>query len=181
MIRVFYYCLLLSVLFLTGCVGGFDARDAEKILTDAKVYPQAVEFRMFCNSDEHVQLAIDKGLVNDTLVTVQHRHTLQDMGKPLIYFTAKAAPYLIATDDTLRSIDVQRVRMAEEKFGHVRKIEINPKGDKAVVDYTVLMINPTPFIVLYDQKVEGEHNRRTFFTMKHQIWTWDGRIVRMMK
>jgi len=145
------------------------------------MYPFTVEYRMFCNSEQYVREVIEKKLVEDGFVTAQLKHTKEDLGRPLIYFTDKAKPYLLITDDTLKSFDIQRIRVAEEVFMQVRKIEMNPSGDKAVVDYSTKIINPTPFIVLYIQDVKGEQKRRTFFTRKNDQWTWDGKIIKMMK
>lgn len=171
---------ILSGIALMSC-SELSSSDVETLLTDAKVYPLDVEYKMFCNSDEHVQAVIEKKLVADGFVTAQLKHTLQDMGKPLIYFTEKATPYLISTNDTLKSFDIQRIRMAEEVFVQVRNIEINPSGNKAVVDYSVRLVNPTPFIVLYNEETEGEKKRRTFFTRTDNKWTWDGKIIKMLK
>jgi len=179
-VHCYLICFILLSIALTSC-SDLSSSDVETLLTDAKVYPLNVEYKMFCNGDEYVQEVIKKKLVENGFVTAQIKHTMQDMGKPLIYFTDKATPYLIPTSDTLKSFDIQRIRMAEEVFLHVQNIEINPSGNKAVVDYSTKIVNPTPFIVLYDEEVEGEKKRRTFFTRKDNKWTWDGKIIKMLK
>ncbi|MGC3943747.1 MAG: hypothetical protein QM762_04265 [Chryseolinea sp.] len=167
-------------LLLTGC-SDLDNSRVEAILTTESAYPRTVDIRVYCNDQTAAREVVDKNLARHGYVTAQLVRTPENIGKPLISFTEQANPFLIPTDDTLRSIDVQRVRVADEVFRHVRNIEINPKGDKAVVDYSTELINHTPFIVLYQQTIAGEQLRRTFFTKKDDQWTWDGRIVKMSK
>lgn len=178
MMRMLNSFLLIVVLALTAC-SDLGNKEVEKILTDAKVYPLNVEYKMFCNDGKDVQMVIDKKLVEDGFVTAQLRHTKDDVGKPLIYFTEKATPYLIPTNDTLKSFDIQRIKMAEEVLLQVRNVEINPAGDKAVVDYTTSIINPTPFVILSNENLKGEQKRRTFLSKKNNEWKWDGRIIKI--
>jgi hypothetical protein len=175
----FLFFMLLGGSFMS--CSDLSDQEVEALLTKANAYPVALEYKLFCNSDEHVQEVFDKKLVENGFVTAQRRHTAEDIGKPLIYFTDKAATYLIATSDTLRSFDIQRIKMGEEVFVQVRNIEVNPSGSKAVVDYTTTIIHPTPFIVLYTNEEGAERKRRTFFTRTNDGWTWDGKIIKMPK
>lgn len=181
MIRFLNYFLLLSGLFVLTSCSDLSHGDVEKILTEAKAYPAMVEIRIYTNDDQTAREVIDKGLVQDGLVTAQVKHTREDFGKPLIYFTERALPYLLPTDDTLKSIDIQRVKVADEVIAHIRNVEVNPSGDKAVVDYTTVMVNQTPFIVLFKSHVKGEFRRRTFLTRKGDRWTWDGKVIKMAR
>ncbi|HTF21421.1 MAG TPA: hypothetical protein VK658_25260 [Chryseolinea sp.] len=178
MIRLRNCCLLLSGILLAAC-SDFNSHDAEMLLDNAHVYPLIIEVKMFCNSDKTVEDVIAKNLVKGGYVTAQREHTKQDVGKPLIYFTNLAQPFLLSTDDTLKSFDIQRVKVADEIFLRVRNVEISASGDKAVVDYATQITNHTPFIALYEQDIEGEQRRRTFFTRKDDNWTWDGKIIKM--
>jgi len=179
MFRSLNYCILsLLIIALTGCTG-IDNNDVEKILKEAKVYPMDVERKLFCNSENDVREVAATNLVREGFITTQLKHTREDIGKPLIHFTPKADPYLLHTNDTLKSLDVQRIKVAEEVFLYVIKIEINPAGDKAVVDYVTEIINSSPFIVLYRQSIIGQQKRRTFLTRKENRWSWDGKIIKM--
>lgn len=180
MTRVVNCCLFLSVVALGAC-SDFDRDDVEKILADEKVYPLTLDHKMFCDNETSVKEVMESNLINDGFVTGQLKHTPEDLGKPLISFTSKAQPYLLPTNDTLKSFFIQRVKVAEEVFLQVSKIEINPAGNRAVVDYTTDVVNLTPFAVLYQQEVKGEKKRRTFFTRKENQWTWDGKIIKMPK
>ncbi|MBL0740662.1 hypothetical protein [Chryseolinea lacunae] len=178
MTRLLLGCFLMLGILLTAC-SDFGERDVEAAFTKANVYPLTIEHRIFCNSDNDVRKVLEAKLVEDGWVTAQLKHTPDDIGKPLIYFTGKAQPFLLTTNDTLKSFDIQRVKVAEEIFLRVRNIEIDASGNKAIVDYVTEIVNPTPFIVLYKQNTKGEQRRRTFFTRKNDAWTWDGRIIKM--
>ncbi|MEJ1241004.1 hypothetical protein WBG78_22850 [Chryseolinea sp. T2] len=171
---------LVGAAMLVSC-SDLDNDRVEELLTAESVYPRTVDIRVYCNDQTTAREVVDNNLSRHGYVTAQFVHTPEDIGKPLITFTEQAKPFLLETNDTLRAIDVQRVKVADETFRHVRNIEINPKGDKAVVDYTTELVNRTPFIVLYRQNVAGDQLRRTFFTKKNDRWTWDGKIVKMQK
>jgi hypothetical protein len=163
---------------LTGC-SDLDEGDIEQLFVDQRVYPHVLETVIFCNSDTEVARVIKTGLVRDGFVTAQLEHTPADIGKPLIYFTDKAAPYLLPTSETLKSFDEQKLKVAVEHFLGVVNIEISASGKNAVVDYMTVIKDPTPFSVLYREDISGQHPRRTFFTLKNDGWRWDGRIVKM--
>ena len=161
-----------------GCNDLSDAA-VEKMLAEKKVYPKDVEVILFRNTEADVKRLIETGLVKEGLVTTQDQHTIHDIGKPLIYFTEKATPYLLPTSDTLKSFDEQRIRVGVEELVRVVKIEMNPGGNKAVVDYITIVKEQTPFAVLYPGDLGVEHNRRTSFSRTDKGWEWDGRVIKM--
>src|ERR1700760_1890285 len=85
---------------------------AKRLLLERKAYPAVVEYKIFCGSDSDAKKLYASGLPDEGLVVARLAHTPEDVGKPLISFTEKAKPYLIETSDTLRSIDVQKVKIA---------------------------------------------------------------------
>lgn len=178
MIRKLNYCFVLFVALLTAC-SDLSSNDVETLLTDAKAYPHTIEVKLYCNSDYAVREVIEKELVKKGFVTAQLKHTIQDVGEPLVRFTDEAKPYLIPTSDTLKSFDIQRIRVADEVLLRVQQVEINAAGNRATVDYVTEIINHTPFIALYEPDVSGQHKRRTFFTKEGEKWKWDGKIIKM--
>jgi hypothetical protein len=170
--------LFLGSLTLAACGDNFNENKIEQILTERKAYPKSVESTVFCNDGATVKKVTEVGLVRDGFVTTP-QHTAADIGKPLIYFTDKATPYFLPTSDTLKSFDAQKVRIATESFLRVVNIEINPSGNQAVVDYLTRIEDRTPFAVLYQQNMDDEQPRRTFFMHTAQGWEWNGKIVKM--
>ncbi len=162
---------------LAGCAK-LDEDNIEALLEEKHTYPKTVETILYCNDSHEVVRVIDAGLVRDGLVTAQLEHTSSDIGKPLIYFTDKAAPYLLPTSDTLKSFDKQKLKVAAEYFLRVVSIQISESGKEAVVDYATEIKEPTPFAVLYRQDINGEQPRRIFLTRNGDQWQWDGRIVK---
>lgn len=169
--------LFLICLTLAAC-GDLNENRVEQILAERETYPKPVESTVFCNDGATVKKVTEVGLVRDGFVTTPE-HTAEDVGKPLIYFTDKAKPYLLATSDTLKSFDAQKVRVATEHFLRVLNIEINPSGNQAVVDYLTRMEDQTPFAVLYPQDISGEQRRRTFLLHTAEGWQWNGKIIKM--
>ena len=163
---------------LIGC-NSLDDGTVEKMLAEEKVYPKDVEVLLFRNTEADVKRLIEAGLVKEGLVTTQLKHTLDDIGKPLIDFTEKATPYLLPTSDTLKSFDQQRIRVGVEYLLRVAKIEMNPAGNKALVDYITIVKEQTPFAVLYPGDLNVEHQRRTSFSLTDNGWEWDGRVIKM--
>lgn len=176
--KITFCCLLLCCLIFSGCNDLSDSA-VEKILTEKKVYPKDVEIVLFRNTEADVKRLVETGLEKEGLVTTQAKHTVDDVGKPLINFTDKATPYLIPTSDTLKSFDEQRIRVGVEHLLRVVKIEMNPAENKALVDYITVVKDQTPFAVLYPGDLSVEHKRRTSFSQTDKGWQWDGRIIKM--
>lgn len=156
-----------------------DSSEVKRLLEEAKVYPAVVALTLFCNDTDTAILVDEKGLTGLGLVTAQFAHTHSDMGQPLIHFTDAAEQYLLPTSDTLKSFDEQKVRVAEERFNEVTEIRYSEDGRNALVTYTTIMINITPFAVMYPQSLEGEHGRQAFFTLTDNGWQWDKKVKKL--
>lgn len=178
MMRGFKCCFFVFVVVITACTD-FNSNDVENILSKEKIYPQTIEQKLFCDNEPTAKQVIESNMIENGFVIAQLRHTSQDLGMPLISFTSKAEPYLLPTDDTLKSVYIQRIKIADEVFLEVNNIEISPAGTRAVVDYSTSIVNLTPFAVLYKQDVRGAKKRRTFFTKENDQWTWDGKVIKM--
>jgi hypothetical protein len=150
---------------------------AIELLTNANAYPKIVEYRIFCGGTETAQKVRNSDLEEQGLVSVQLSHTPADIGKPLVTFTEKAKPYLLVTSDTARSLDIQKVKLADENINDVKEISVSADGKKALVDFTVSMENLTPFIVLLEREMEKIQSRQTYFTFSNNAWSWDGKII----
>lgn len=150
----------------------------EYILKQEKVYPAVVEYRLYCNDTETAKQLHKKGLAEQGLVTANLSHAQIDVGKPLISFTEKATPYLLATSDTLKSIDVQKVKIGEEQFDKVMQIQYSPNGTRALVTYATHVDQITPFAAMLERPLDGEQVRTTSFTRTDNGWEWDKKIVK---
>lgn len=169
---------ILSFIVISCGSGKLEESQVKQLLEQAKAYPLVVEHRLFCNDTETAKRVHTKGLAELGLVTANLTHTLADIGKPLISFTEKAKPYLLTTSDTLRSIDVQKVKIGEEQFHGVVRIQYTSSGDRALVTYTITVEQVTPFAVMLEKPIEGEQVRETSFTRTERGWEWDKKIVK---
>lgn len=172
-----YVLILVTLAF--GCEKGRldDADVARTLVTREKIYPRTVEYRMYCNSTETARMVHDKGLTELGLVTAQLSHTVDDVGKALVFFTKKAEPYLLETSDTLRSIDVQNIKIAVEQFDQVVDIQYSSDSRRAVVTYAIRMEDITPFAVVLEKPPStGKQLRQTDFILTSEGWQWDKTI-----
>jgi hypothetical protein len=150
-----------------------------RLLHEAKVYPKVVDYRVFCGETETAKKMLDTGLEKEGLVTAQLTHTSTDIGKPLVNFTEKSKPYLLATSDTARSLDIQNVKLADEQLFEITDIQVSDDGRTAVVKYTTSMENLTPFVVLLQHEIEKTQTRETYFTLSDKGWHWDEKIIKI--
>ena len=178
--KIFYTTLcFVCVAFLSQCSRQeLTQEEVKRLLSEGNVYPAIVEYKIFCGSDSDAKKIHASGLVDDSLVVVKLAHTPEDVGSPLISFTKKAEPYLMPTSDTLKSIDVQKVKIADEVLSDINDVKFSSDKRNAVVEYTTTMVNLTPFSVLTENKSLVEQKRKTYFTFQHGKWEWDGKIVK---
>jgi hypothetical protein len=178
--KTFYIALNFAcVVFLSQCrPDELTREEAKRLLLQERAYPATVEYKIYCGSDSDAKKLHESGLVQDSLVVVKLAHTPEDVGKPLISFTEKARPYLIDTSDTLKSIDVQKVKIGDEELLDVTDIKISPDKKSAVAEYVIATKNLTPFSVLPEHKLLPTQKRKTSFTFLNGRWTWDKKIVK---
>lgn len=153
-------------------------KDVVAVFRGEKVYPKIVEYRIFAGNNETAGELHDAGLDQQGYVSVQLEHTEDDIGKPLIRFTDKAAPYLLETSAMHKSIDAQNVKLADEYFRDVTDITTNAKGDRAEVAYTTSYKNATPFMVLSRESKDSIQHRITYFKLSGDHWAWEGKIMK---
>ena len=170
---------LAGALLLTGCSpNSLDSEKVEHLLQEAKAYPKIVDYNVFCGDDITVQKVLANGLGKDGYVTAQLAHTSADIGQPLVRFTEKSKPYFLPTSDTAKSINVQKVKLADEQLFEINKITINAEGNRALVEYTTAMENLTPFVVMLDQEMKTKQTRETYFTKADAGWEWEKKIIK---
>jgi hypothetical protein len=174
------FILYILIIVMISCGSEkLEESQVEQLLKQANAYPLLVEHRLFCNDTETAKRVHKKGLAELGLVTANLAHTLNDIGKPLISFTEKAKPYLLTTSDTLKSIDVQKVKIGEEQFHEVVQIQYSANRDRALVTYTTTVEDITPFARMLEKTMEGEQVRETSFTRTDRGWEWDKKIVKI--
>ncbi len=167
------FFIIAAALLVTGCGSKELSKDeAIKLLRKERGYPHVFDHDIFCGDSHHARNVIDKGLEAKGLVIVHRTAKLRDIGKkPIIDFTEKAKPYLLATPVEDQEYKIQKVKVADEDILEVKSIVSNAENKTAVVVYTTKFNNLTPFSVLLPitSKPEIEHTA-TFILSDHDGW-----------
>lgn len=158
---------------------GLSNDDVKTAFEKDKVYPRVAQAQIFVNEEKTASLIRDTDLEEQGYVTVKLSHSLEDIGQPLVLFTEKSRPFLIAKPDSLESIEKQPVKVADEKFLEVKQIAYSEDGKKAVVDYSVTIDNQSPFIILLASPMQATEFRRTNFIKEGEDWKWTGDIIKI--
>src|SRR5687767_8814224 len=88
----------LTCLLIAGCtLKELSQEEALQLIQQDQQYPKIVDYDLYCSDPQHARSAVDAGLEETGIVTVQQTQKLADAGKPLIQFTPKAQPYLLIT------------------------------------------------------------------------------------
>jgi len=170
---------LVSAMALNGCQSNtLKGEEVERLLREAKAYPKVVDYNVFCGDDVTVRKVLANGLEKDGYVTAQLAHTATDLGQPLVRFTEKSKPYFLPTSDTAKSINVQKVKLADEQLTEINEITINAQGTRALVRYTVTLENLTPFVAMLEPAPSVTQTRETYFNKTEKGWQWEGKIVK---
>lgn len=113
---------------------------------------------------------LDAGLETQGLLTVQRTQKLSDVGKPIIQLSGKAQPYLLPTPEKDKSINVQKVKLAEEELNEVTGIKMMDDGKTAVAEYTTSYKNVTPFSALVNTDFKKEDTHQANFALYDDGW-----------
>jgi hypothetical protein len=114
--------------------------------------------------------AIDAGLEKRGVVTVQRTQKLADISKPIIGFTDKAQPYLLATPLKDKAADVQKVKIADADLVDVTGVQTENDGKNAVVGFTTAYKNRTPFTVFTTIDFSGKATQKARFSLYDNGW-----------
>lgn len=166
--------IILSIFYLliAGCTSNKDLsrEEAFRLIQQQEQYPKVIDFDVYCSDPKYAKKAIDAGLEKEGLVTVQRTQKLADVGKPLVQFTAKAQPYLLATPPKDKAVNIQRVKVADADLIEVTGVKTENDGKNAVVEYTTAYKNITPFSALSTINFDGKATRKARFSLYDDGW-----------
>jgi len=159
--------LVMAALIASGCSQKELSREeAYKLISKEKQYPKVLDYDMFYSDPQHAARVLNKGLESDGLVTVDRTQKLKDVGKPLIHFTDKAKPFLIGGP----SDGIQKVKIADQEMGEITAIIPDKSNNTAIVEYTVLYKNITPFSVLLKRDLNKPEKKEAYFVLADTGW-----------
>ena len=166
---------------LTACsndIKNLGREEALNLLKQQTEYPKVVDYDLFCGDPAFVRKVLDAGLETQGLLTVQRTQKLSDVGKPIIQLTDKAQPYLLPTPEKDKSINVQKVKLAEEQLKEVTGIKMTDNGKSAVVEYTTTYKNVTPFSSLVNIDFSKEDTHQAYFALYDDGWRLEKKQAR---
>jgi hypothetical protein len=164
--------ILIAGLLLSGCGSKELTRDeALQIIKKERNYPHVLDYDIFCSDPSHAKKVLDKGLEAAGMVIVHRTLKFKDVGvKPIIEFTDKAKPYLLTTSKEDQSAKIQKVKIADEDISEVTAIVPDKSNNTAVVEYTIIYKNITPFSVLMKKDLKQPDKQTAYFALSDKGW-----------
>ncbi|QJB29912.1 hypothetical protein HF329_00750 [Chitinophaga oryzae] len=160
---------ILTVAIFSACSSKKLSREQASELIK-KAYPRTVDWDIYTADPQTAAKALDTKLEQDGYITIQRRQSLSEIGNPFISFTEKAQPFLLATPEKDKDIKVQKVKLAEQHFKEITGMQLLSNDKKAIVEYTVVYKNVTPFVPISTLKVEPELKRKAYFALYDDGW-----------
>ncbi|RAJ80107.1 hypothetical protein CLV59_105214 [Chitinophaga dinghuensis] len=160
---------ILAIASLTACSSKKLSREqASEIIK--KAYPRTIDWDVFTADPQVAAKALSTQLEQDGYITIQRKQTLSEMGNPFISFTEKSKPYLLATPEKDKAYKIQKVKLAEQHFNSITGMQLLSNDKKAIVEYTVVYKNVTPFVPISTLKIEPELKRKAYFALYDDGW-----------
>ncbi|WP_423147032.1 hypothetical protein [Rubrolithibacter danxiaensis] len=147
--------------------------EALRLISRTMEYPKVVDYDIYCSDPKFAEKVLDAGLEEKGLVVVQRTQKLRDVNKPLIQFSGKAEQYLLKTPEKDKSIDVQKVKLAEEELQEVTGIKMMDDGKSAVANYTTAYKNITPFADLIERDLNKQEVHKAYFSLYDNGWQYE--------
>ncbi len=167
------FILFTACIVLASCSNDtkeLSREEAMNLLKQETQYPKVVDYDIFCGDPEFAKKVLDAGLETQGLLTVQRTQKLGDVGEPIIELSGKANPYLLPTPEKDKSINVQKVKLAEEELKEVTGIKMMEDGKNAVAEYTTIYKNVTPFSTLVNTDFKKEDTHQANFALYDDGW-----------
>jgi hypothetical protein len=133
------------LLFVACDQSNLDKQSALRMLQEQKGYPKTIDSEIYIADPADAKRLLDAGLEKDGYVKIAHTQKLIDVGKPIITFTEKAKPYLIAQTKEDKKNNVQRIKVAIKVVDDVLSVKLADDGKSAVVEFKSSFNDRTPF------------------------------------
>lgn len=166
------FAICAAWVFLSGCSNNkeLSREEAINLIREEMEYPKVIDYDIYCGDPEFAKKVLDAGLETQGLVTVQRTRKLGDVEKPIIQFSSEAQPYLLPTPEKDKSINVQKVKLAEEELQEVTGVKITNDGKSAVAEYTITYKDVTPFSTLVNTNFKEKDTYTANFSLYDDGW-----------
>lgn len=157
---------------MTGCGSSdkLDEKAAFAVLKNKMHFPHTLDFDVNCADPDVARRLLNSNAERDGLITIQRTQKMGDIGKPLIHFTDKAAPYLLPTPEADKAQNIQKVKLADEELTEVTAVTNNEADKSAVVEYTTVYKNITPFAAVYLKDVTAPKTHKVYLSLHGSDW-----------
>lgn len=164
--------LCIAALLLAACSNNekLDRDIALKVIENSKTYPKVISYNIFISDPVFAKRVLDAGLEETGLVVVQQTQKLDNIGQPIISFTAKAEPFLLPQTDQDKSDGIQRVKIADETVEEITGVQML-EGDKtAIAHVNTSFKNVSPFSALSKIELKKGNTRKINFVLYDDGW-----------
>ena len=164
-----------SVLLFACNKQTLDKETAENLIKAEYKLPEVVDYTISTGDPSVAKELLDLGLENDDLVKITRNQTLGQMGTPWIQFTEKGKAYFLPTQNEDIKYNQQNVKIAIKEFGEVTGILMGKDNKTAIVKFSVVFKNPTPFSKLLGGDLSKPKILEAFFIKYDTGWTIDNK------
>src|SRR5690606_4854752 len=144
--------------------------EALSLIKQDTAFPKVIDYEIYCGDPAFAKKVLDAGLEAQGLVIVQRTQKVSEVGNPLIRFSEKAQPYLLPTPDEDKSVNIQKVKLAEEELQEVTGIKMLNDNKSAIAEYTTSYVNVIPFSALVKTDFYEKGNHTAHFSLYDNGW-----------
>lgn len=169
--RLFLIALSASTLLIScGSSNKLDEKTAFEVLKKEVPFPHVLDYDIFCGDPDVARRLLNTAVEKEGYITIQRTQKMKDIGKPLIYFTDKAEPYLLPTPEADKAHSIQKVKLADVELKEVTSVTNNESDKCAVVEYMTVYKNITPFAALVVKDVTAPKAHKVYLSLHGNDW-----------
>ena len=170
---IFILCAVCWI--ISGCSNNKELtrEEAMKLIRQEIHYPKVFDFEINRVDQNQARKVLDVGLEAKGLLAVQRAQKLIDIGRPIIHFTDKAKPFFLPLPEGENPEKVQVVKLADEELAEVSGIKTSGSGKNAVVEYTTVYKNITPFAALVNRDFGKREVHKAYFSLYDDGWKYE--------
>ncbi|RBL91685.1 hypothetical protein [Chitinophaga flava] len=161
--------IIVLALFLVSCSSKNLTRGKAAELIQPK-YPRNIDWPIFTTDPKDVIKFLPTKLEEEGYVIIKEKIVEGGWRRPYIFFTDKSKSYLLETPEYDRSSGIQRVKVAEQYFSEITGVRMVKDGQKAIVEYSVINKNVTPFAQVSALKIVPTENCKAYFALYDDGW-----------
>lgn len=165
---------LIVIALLALCFGcknqGLDAVTAERLIRESLIYPRPANEMIFTGDMEQAKRLLDLDMESTGMVKITRKQSVSEFGNPWITFTDKGKTFLLPTPAEDKKYQRQNVKVADIDLDKIQGIVIGKDGNTALVRYTTIYKNLTPFWKMYKDGSNKPVERKAYFMKYDSGW-----------